>query len=125
MKKLLPMLVVLVTTIFSAVSYSVADNNCNTWSEPNVPWNSYLAGSMNVDTRSCSNQGFSRVDVRNPYSYPICITVFCDTTGKKYVYGPTAPGTFHSTFVNVTGAQWQIGAKLTKANNCPDQWGGN
>jgi len=87
-------------------------------------WETYQAGSLEVEMRTCQRENnletsgyISFVEVRNPYSAEILVTiVVVDDRGKTSTWAdwPVRPGGTTGKSIDAQSPTWRIGAKMKR-----------
>jgi len=81
-------------------------------------WRGYEAGQLPVQVRTCSDRGISQVDVRNPHSYRICVTVVAENADRRWPNWPVEPGETLNKMVERDPEIWRIGAHPMRGVSC-------
>lgn len=86
----------------------------------NASWQSYDAGGVEVYVRRCERSGMSFLEVKNPYSDNLCVTIAATKSNERWNNWPVSGGRVLSKSTNTTGEIWEIGAKHMQGTSCPN-----
>ena len=86
----------------------------------NASWQSYDTGGVEVYVRRCERSGMSFLEVKNPYSDNLCVTIVATKSNERWNNWPVSGGRMLSKSTNTTGEIWEIGAKHMQGTSCPN-----
>lgn len=86
----------------------------------NSSWQSYNAGGIDVSVRRCvDSDGYSHIDVRNPYSEPLCVTIVATVSNERWNNWPVYGFGMLSRGTSTRNEGWRVGATYMQGNSCP------
>jgi hypothetical protein len=102
------------------VAHAQGDCDRSAWGH-DEPWQSYDAGGVNVSVRYCrDSSGNSHLDIKNPWSTSLCVTVVASTSNKRWSNWPLSSGRVLSKQTSDSNEVWEIGAKTMQGTYCKE-----